>query len=91
MQTLFAIFNKYSEITLVHLFGSRSKGNYSSGSDIDLAVMNTDIGKKTLMQLSEDFSESSLPYNVDIVHFPTLQNKDLIAHIQRVGVEFYKK
>ena len=72
------------------MFGSRSKGNYGPGSEIDLAIMNEEIGQKTLMQLSDDFSESSLPYRVDIVHFPKLQHEAFIDHIQSVGTEIYR-
>ncbi|MBK6607801.1 MAG: hypothetical protein IPG24_20555 [Leptospiraceae bacterium] len=41
-------------------------------------------------ETKEDFEESSLPYRVDIVHYPTLTHQELKNHIDRVGVPFYK-
>ena len=33
------IFSTYSEISKVVLYGSRAKGNYKNGSDIDLTLI----------------------------------------------------
>jgi uncharacterized protein len=91
VKTIRNIFQKYSDVITVHIFGSRAKGNYKPGSDIDLAIMNTPLEEKTLMCLKNDFEESSLPYMVDLVHFPTLSHPEFIEHIQRVGKLFYNK
>jgi len=84
LQTIYGIFNKYSEVKRVILFGSRSKGNYHSGSDIDFAVRGR-VPMKTMCRIKSDFEESSLPYNVDIVNMDLLKNTALKEHIDRVG------
>ena len=62
------------------LFGSRAKGNYSVGSDVDLAV----IGNEK--ELSDALNEEShLVYYFDIVNLEKIHNKKLIKHIERVG------
>ena len=91
MQTIRAIFAKYTEITLVYVFGSRAKGNYRKGSDLDLAVMSPNIREKIIRRLKNDFEESSLPFTVDLVHYPTLTHPGLKMHIESVGVSFYEK
>jgi predicted nucleotidyltransferase len=91
LATIIAIIQKYPYVRLVHLFGSRAKGNYRPGSDIDLAIMNEGLDPKTMMRMAEDFSESSLPYKVDVVHFETLQHEAFKDHIQRVGIGIYEK
>ena len=91
IKTLQDIFRKYTEVKEVHLFGSRAKGNYKTGSDIDLAVMNEGVKSKTITKLVVDFEESSLPFTVDLINFPTLKHTDLIDHINRVGTIFYKR
>ena len=86
---LYAIFKKYTDVKEVHLFGSRAKGNYTIGSDIDLAVMNTGLQPKTISRILADCAKSSLPVAVDLVDFTSLNNPEFINHIQRVGVLFY--
>ncbi len=66
------------------LFGSRAKGNYKPGSDIDIAVKG-DISKDQLARLLTDFEESTLPYFVDVVVYENLKNDALREHIDRVG------
>jgi predicted nucleotidyltransferase len=88
--TLHTIFKKYPEITLVYLFGSRAKGNFEPGSDIDLAVMDSNVSGETIRSVKEEIEESSLPYFSDILSYHALENKDLREHIERVGIELYK-
>jgi len=90
MDSIKKIFSQYPEVKLVHIFGSRAKGNFNSGSDIDLALMNSGISEQTIAQLKNDFEESSLPYFVDLIYFTPLTHQELIDHINRVGVLFYK-
>ena len=90
MKTIQDIFKRYSEITQVRLFGSRAKGNYKQGSDIDLAVMDTGVSSKVMSDIAFEFEESSLPYMVDLISYPTLKHEELIEHIDRVGIVFYE-
>lgn len=91
LNTIFSILRKYEAISLVHVFGSRALGTHKPGSDIDLAIMNDGVPDKTFVQLQGDFSESSLPYRVDLVDFTRLTHKEFTDHIQRVGLVFYRK
>jgi len=56
----------------VWAFGSRVKGKVKTYSDLDLAVI-TDkpLSFRVLGDLSEAFSESDLPWKVDIVDWAT--------------------
>jgi predicted nucleotidyltransferase len=89
IDTLKAIFQKHTDVKTVYLFGSRAKGNYHEGSDIDLAIMNNGLLPKTIRSLLAECEESSLPVAVDIIAFESLSNDELKEHIQRVGVLFY--
>lgn len=91
MSTIEDIFKNYPTIEEVYLFGSRAKGNYKLGSDIDLSIMNKSVTNEQLMKLKADFTESSLPYEVDVVLYEQITNPDFIQHINRVGIPFYKK
>lgn len=72
------------------LFGSRAKGNYKPGFDIDLAVKGV-VSKDVLSRLLTAFEETVLPYFVDIVVYDNIKNEALREHIDRVGVGIYKK
>jgi predicted nucleotidyltransferase len=56
----------------VWAFGSRAKWTSKEFSDLDLAIIGDEpLPITTLASLSEDFSESALPYKVDIVDWAT--------------------
>jgi predicted nucleotidyltransferase len=84
--TLCSIFRKYPGIRQVILYGSRAKGNYRNGSDIDLALKTDDTFARTdLLRIAGDFDDSDIPYLVDVSIYDKLSNPDLKAHINRVG------
>ena len=91
MHTIQSIFQSFPEVKTVHLFGSRAKGNYRLGSDVDLAIMNRGLGSRTLARLKSRFEESTLPYKIDLVDFNNLTKHEFIEHIQRVGIPFFRQ
>ena len=59
-------FSKYPEIEEVILFGSRAKGNYKKGSDIDLAIKGEYCNKQIAMNINGFVNEElPTPYHVD--------------------------
>ncbi len=89
MKTLQDIFKKYPDVKNVFVFGSRAKGTYKQGSDIDLAIMNEGVQDMFIRKMKSDFEDSSLPYVVDLVNYPTLKHPELKNHIDRVGVPLF--
>ena len=86
LDTLNSIFQKYPGIRQVILYGSRAKGNYRKGSDIDLCLKTGDDFSFTdLLRIAGDFDDSDMPYLVDVSIYGDLSNPDLKAHIDRVG------
>jgi len=84
------LFAKYSQIETVILYGSRAKGNYKNGSDIDLTIKG-DVDLPLINKLSNDIDNLLLPYTFDISIFNHINNTELLDHINRIGVIFYKK
>jgi predicted nucleotidyltransferase len=80
LETIKEIANKLG-IKKIILFGSRAKGNYKKGSDVDLAIVGDE--RKFSYYLNE---ETVLPYFFDIVNLEKLDNS-ILEHIKRVGKE----
>ena len=59
----------------VMVFGSRAKFTAKHTSDLDLCIMgNAPLSLSLLGHLRDDFSESNLPYKVDLVDWYDLDN-----------------
>jgi len=90
VQQIQQLFSRFSQIDTVILYGSRAKGNYRPGSDIDLTLKTQ---KQEDLHLLTDvmnaLDDLNLPYGFDISLFQHIKNDSLIEHINRVGVEFY--
>jgi predicted nucleotidyltransferase len=81
-----------SEIDKAVLFGSRAKGSYKAGSDVDLAIYGQQVSFDVVSRLHTKLEdESPMPYFFDVVDFTHLENKDLKEHIERVGVVIYER
>jgi predicted nucleotidyltransferase len=85
------VFSKHPEVEKVILYGSRAKGNYKPGSDIDLTLLGADLTQKTVGQIQSKLDDGLLPYRFDLSIFSQITHSDLLDHIQRVGVVFYEK
>ena len=85
------IFMQYEQVKEVVLYGSRAKGTFKPGSDIDLTLKGDDLNLKVLNKIGLDLDELLLPYIFDISIYSHITNKDLLDHIERVGLVFYRK
>ncbi len=86
-----AIFSRYPQIDQVTLYGSRAKGNYRPGSDIDLAISGATMTLAQLHKLENELDDLLLPYKIDLSLRHLITNAELIAHIDRAGLVFYEK
>lgn len=92
IQKICGVFLKFPIIKKVVLYGSRAKGNYKNGSDIDLTLMGeSDLNLRVLSEVMDEIDELLLPYSFDLSVFSNITDQSLIEHIKRVGVVFYEK
>lgn len=91
LKIIISVLIQYPEVTNAFIFGSRAKGNFHNGSDVDIALkgenLNADIVSRISYQLNE---ETILPYKIDVLNYHTISNKELVEHIDRVGINFYR-
>lgn len=90
MEIIRGIYSQFPQIESVILYGSRAKGNFKPGSDIDMTIVaDPTFDFSALAKVNAMFHESSLPYLYDISDFSKLTNPDLIEHIKRCGKVIY--
>ena len=86
-----AVFAKHPELEKAVLYGSRAKGTYKKGSDIDLSLLGDSLSYAQLSRIETEIDDLMLPYSFDISLFKHISNIDLVEHIKRVGITFYQK
>lgn len=84
------IFSRHANIEKVLIFGSRSKGNYRPGSDIDLAVIGKNIDYSQLLDILCEIDELELLYSIDLLDYQKKVGTPLGDHIDRVGQVFFE-
>lgn len=91
LEDIINIFAKHSKVEKVLLYGSRAKGNYKRGSDIDLTLVGKNINMQDINRIYLELDELYLPYGFDLSILEKIENEDLIDHINRVGIIIYEK
>jgi len=85
------VFAKYPQIEKAVIYGSRAKGNFKKGSDIDLTLEGTGLNLSVINSLLIEIDDLLLPYTFDVSIFNQISNSGLVEHIGRVGKVFYEK
>ncbi len=89
---ILSVLRQFPEVESAVLFGSRAKGNYRNGSDVDLALKGDRITFSTILAIAGILNEDTLmPYRFDVLDYNQIANPDLVAHIERVGKLLYHK
>ena len=88
---IIAVFAAVPEIEQVILYGSRAKGNFKNGSDIDLVIRGEAVSHNNLLSMEHQLDDLLLPYSIDLSLLHQITDADLLGHINRVGVVLYEK
>lgn len=86
------LFSREPSIEQVWLYGSRAKGSYQPGSDVDLALVGAAINRHIVTRIHtilED--ESPVPYFFDVVNWNSLNNAKVKDEIQRTAQLLYQQ
>ena len=73
------------------VYGSRAKGNFRHGSDIDITLDAPSMDFDGLVRLCSAVDDLMLPWNVDLSLLSHIDNPDLLDHIARVGKPLWIK
>ena len=85
------VIETFPQIEKVILYGSRAKGTYRNGSDIDLTLKGEGLNQSVLFKIEDELDDLMLPYTFDISVFDLVSDPDFRQHVERVGKVFYQK
>ncbi|MBI4937549.1 MAG: nucleotidyltransferase domain-containing protein [Nitrosomonadales bacterium] len=83
------VFSAYPEIERVLIFGSRAKGAFKDGSDIDLAVFAPTMSDQRFTRLWGELDGLPLVFKMDVLHWNKLGNERLKSKIPNEGKVLY--
>lgn len=86
-----SVFQRHPLVSEAILYGSRAKGTFNTGSDIDLTIKGDRIDLASLYSIERELDDLMLPYSFDLSLWSQIDNPDLLDHIDRVGVVFYRR
>lgn len=86
-----SVFGRYPELEQAIIYGSRAKGTYRDGSDIDLTLVGDALSYTQLNRIETEIDDLLLPYMMDLSLYSQINNVELKEHIRRVGQLFYQR
>lgn len=92
IQKICGVLARYPQVERAVLYGSRAKGTYRNGSDIDLTLSGEPgLTLEVLYKIMHELDELLLPYTIDLSLFKDISDPEVVEHIRRVGIIFYEK
>ena len=88
---IISILESNLKIEKIVLFGSRAKGNFQNGSDVDLSLMGKELTLNDILNASIEIDELALPYKFDLIIYNRIKEKALLEHIDRVGITLFER
>jgi len=87
LNTIQSVIRQNKGVMRAILYGSRAKGTYRNGSDIDITLDGETLSFDDLLRIESQLDALDLPYRFDVSLYRELTHPDLLQHIQRVGCE----
>lgn len=91
IEGLQGVFDRWPLVERVLIYGSRAKGTYRQGSDIDLCLQGASLDLGDLLAMETAIDDLLLPWRVDLALHHAIEDPDLLDHIERVGQLFYER
>lgn len=86
-----AVLADFPQVEHAILHGSRARGNYRPGSDIDLCLEGKGLTAPLLFKIAHALDNLLLPYKIDLCIHEQIDNPELLAQIERLGISLYRR
>ena len=81
IEKICSVLASHPQIEKALLYGSRAKGNYKNGSDIDLTLVGgQDLTMQVLFRIMDEIDDLLLPYSFDLSIFNHISDPDVIEN-----------
>ena len=91
VQKIQTVLAGFPQVEKALLYGSRAKGSFKPGSDIDLTLIGPELSFSLLAQIDAALDDLLLPYMVDLSNLASIEPGPLLDHIQRLGGVLYQR
>ncbi len=81
----------FPQVDKAVLYGSRAKGNFQHGSDIDLTLFGDELDDRLISRIYWALDDLLLPYKIDLSDFARLKHERLVEHIRSAGISIYDR
>ena len=85
IQALQGVLQQFPQISRATVYGSRAKGNFRPGSDLDVTLEGPELTFHDLTRISMALDDLMLPWKIDLSLLSQIDNPALLEHIARVG------
>ena len=90
-KAILSILAAHPEVESALVYGSRARGNFKQGSDIDMVLTGKNLTDQVLLDVCAEFRDSNVPYMVDIIAEHDIQDENLKREIEVTGQVFYRQ
>ncbi len=92
IEEIYRILMKYPQVKQAIIYGSRARGDYKNGSDIDITLIGTqELTRNVLYRIMDDLDDSYLPYTFDVSILNEIQDEEFLNRIKNEGIVFYNR
>jgi len=92
IRAIHQVLARHPQVEEAIIYGSRAKGNFRPGSDIDLTLNGgRSLDWDVLYRIILELEDLPLPYSFDVSLLHKIDDPDVIDHIRHVGLPFYKR
>ncbi len=84
------VFRRWPQVERVVIYGSRAKGTFRDGSDIDLTIVGS-LSLQECFAIETELDDLLLIQKIDLSLLSSIENRSLLDHIERVGKTFYER
>ena len=91
IEGILKVLQENKKLNKVILYGSRAKGNFNPGSDIDLALTGDNLDLKDILNFQIKLDNLPVLQKIDLVIYDQIREPALVGHIDRVGIVLYQR
>ncbi len=91
IEAIRTVLARHPQVEKAILYGSRAKGTYKHGSDIDLTLCGDGLTLAVQQQIMAELDDLLLPHMIDLSILSQIGDPEVVEHIRRVGVVFFQR